>query len=238
MAGRDTLPATFETPSVWPHLRGRPVVVTTISVSLRLTTSVRVVVQASPLLSVTLIGVPRSWSLSGSAATRSPSSTAPQPRSSWQGVHPAIGDFCESGVRSSSGSAAAARVSLSELLPPGHDAVRDDVAAVADALEFDHKYTSGVIAWAPEDRPSDERWDAIVNDRLAQLVTDFARQHEQHAATLQAQLQQQAEQVELLTEQHAQHHRELQDARRGVGAGLTRIQQHIEKMRESYGPSR
>ena len=37
----------------------------------------------------------------------------------------------------------------------------------------------------------------------AQLVTDFARQHEQHAATLQAQLQQQAEQVELLTEQYA-----------------------------------
>ena len=38
---------------------------------------------------------------------------------------------------------------------------------------------------------------------LAQLVTDFARQHEQHAATLQAQLQQPAEQVELLTEQYA-----------------------------------
>ena len=43
MAGRDTLPATFETPPVWPYLLGRPVVV-----------------QASPLLSVTLIGVPRS----------------------------------------------------------------------------------------------------------------------------------------------------------------------------------
>ena len=26
----------------------------------------------------------------------------------------------------------------------------DDVAAVADTLAFDHKYTSGVIAWAPE----------------------------------------------------------------------------------------
>ena len=34
-------------------------------------------------------------------------------------------------------------------------------------------------------------------------MTDFARQHEQHAATLQAQLQQQSEQVELLTEQYA-----------------------------------
>ena len=31
----------------------------------------------------------------------------------------------------------------------------DQVAADADALEFDHKYTSGVIAWAPEDQPSD-----------------------------------------------------------------------------------
>ena len=29
------------------------------------------------------------------------------------------------------------------------------VAEVADALEFEHKYTSGVIAWAPEDKPSD-----------------------------------------------------------------------------------
>ena len=37
---------------------GRPVLVTTISVSLLLTTSVRVVVQESPLLSVTMIGVP------------------------------------------------------------------------------------------------------------------------------------------------------------------------------------
>ena len=36
-----------------------------------------------------------------------------------------------------------------------------------------------------------------------QLVTDFARQHEQHAATLQAQLQQPAAQVELVTEQYA-----------------------------------
>ena len=29
----------------------------------------------------------------------------------------------------------------------------DMVAEVADSLEFAHKYTSGVIAWAPEDRP-------------------------------------------------------------------------------------
>ena len=44
--------------------------------------------------------------------------------------------------------------------------------------------------------------------------------------------------MDLLTEQYAHNRRELQDARRVVGAGLTRIQQHIEKMRESYGPSR
>ena len=30
----------------------------------------------------------------------------------------------------------------------------DMVAAVADALQFEHKYTSGVIAWTPEDRPT------------------------------------------------------------------------------------
>ena len=70
---------------------------------------------------------------------------------------------------------------------------------------------------------------------LAQLVTDFARWH---AATLQAQLQQPAEQVELLTEQYAHIAANYKTLARVVGAGLTRIQQHIEKMRESYGPSR
>ena len=33
----------------------------------------------------------------------------------------------------------------------------DMVAAVADTLAFEHRYTSGVIAWAPEDRPTDEQ---------------------------------------------------------------------------------
>ena len=40
-------------------------------------------------------------------------------------------------------------------LREGVDVLRGDpemVAAVADTLEFEHKYTSGVIAWAPEDR--------------------------------------------------------------------------------------
>ena len=40
----------------------------------------------------------------------------------------------------------------------------DDVAAVADALEFDHKYTSGVIAWAPEDQPSDQDIDRVLDE--------------------------------------------------------------------------
>ena len=52
--------------------RGRPVVVvTTISASLRLTTALMVVAQASPRRAVTRIGVPGSWSLSGRAATDS-----------------------------------------------------------------------------------------------------------------------------------------------------------------------
>ena len=39
----------------------------------------------------------------------------------------------------------------------------DKVAAVADALEFEHKYTSGVIAWAPEDRPTDAQIEAVLD---------------------------------------------------------------------------
>ena len=31
----------------------------------------------------------------------------------------------------------------------------EQVAAVADSLEFEHKYRSAVIAWSPEDRPTD-----------------------------------------------------------------------------------
>ena len=39
----------------------------------------------------------------------------------------------------------------------------DVVAAVADTLEFEHKYTSGVIAWAPEDRPTDAQIEAVLD---------------------------------------------------------------------------
>ena len=40
----------------------------------------------------------------------------------------------------------------------------DQVAAVSDSLEFDHKYTSGVIAWAPEDQPSDRDIDRVLDE--------------------------------------------------------------------------
>ena len=38
------------------------------------------------------------------------------------------------------------------------------VAEVADALEFEHKYTSGVIAWAPEDKPSDAQIGRVLDE--------------------------------------------------------------------------
>ena len=38
------------------------------------------------------------------------------------------------------------------------------VADVADALEFEHKYTSGVIAWAPEDKPSDAQIGRVLDE--------------------------------------------------------------------------
>ena len=40
----------------------------------------------------------------------------------------------------------------------------DQVAAVADSLEFEHKYTSGVIAWSPEDAPSDAQIERVVDE--------------------------------------------------------------------------
>ena len=39
----------------------------------------------------------------------------------------------------------------------------DMVAAVADTLAFEHRYTSGVIAWAPEDRPTDKQIEAVLD---------------------------------------------------------------------------
>lgn len=49
----------------------------------------------------------------------------------------------------------------------GVEVLRGDpelVAAVADGLRFKHRYTSGVIAWAPEDRPDDAEIGAVLDD--------------------------------------------------------------------------
>ncbi|MCY4635481.1 MAG: relaxase/mobilization nuclease domain-containing protein [Acidobacteria bacterium] len=40
----------------------------------------------------------------------------------------------------------------------------DMVAAVADSLEFEHKYRSIVIAWAPEARPTDAQINAVLDE--------------------------------------------------------------------------
>ena len=40
----------------------------------------------------------------------------------------------------------------------------DMVASVADSLDFERKYRSVVIAWAPEDRPTDEQIEAVLDE--------------------------------------------------------------------------
>ncbi len=74
-------------------------------------------------------------------------------------------------ARGSGSAKAAADYLLGERDAAGH--VRDGVeirrgdphavAAVADSLAFKHKYTSGVIAWAPEDRPTDAQIEAVLD---------------------------------------------------------------------------
>ena len=39
----------------------------------------------------------------------------------------------------------------------------NEVADMADSLEFEHRYTSGVIAWAPEDEPTDAEIEAVLD---------------------------------------------------------------------------
>ena len=39
----------------------------------------------------------------------------------------------------------------------------DMVAAMADSLDFEHRYTSGVIEWAPEDQPTDEQIETVLD---------------------------------------------------------------------------
>ena len=40
----------------------------------------------------------------------------------------------------------------------------EQVAAVADSLEFEHKYRSAVIAWSPEDRPTAAQIEAVLDE--------------------------------------------------------------------------
>lgn len=40
----------------------------------------------------------------------------------------------------------------------------NQVAMVADSLSFAHRYTSGVIAWSPEDRPTQEQIEAVLDE--------------------------------------------------------------------------
>ena len=40
----------------------------------------------------------------------------------------------------------------------------DQVATAADSLEFEHKYRSAVIAWSPEDRPTDTQIEAVLDE--------------------------------------------------------------------------
>ena len=39
----------------------------------------------------------------------------------------------------------------------------DMVAAVADSLDFEHTCTYGMIAWAPDDQPTDEQIEAVLD---------------------------------------------------------------------------
>ena len=51
----------------------------------------------------------------------------------------------------------------------------DMVAAVADSLDFERKYRSAVIAWAPEDRPTEEQIKAVLDEfekSIARRVSD------------------------------------------------------------------
>lgn len=50
---------------------------------------------------------------------------------------------------------------------PGIEVLRGDpytVASVADSLEFSRKYSSAVIAWHPDDKPTEEQINAVLDD--------------------------------------------------------------------------
>ena len=39
----------------------------------------------------------------------------------------------------------------------------NEVAALADTLEFEHRYTGGLIAWAPDGQPTDAQIGAVLD---------------------------------------------------------------------------
>ena len=50
---------------------------------------------------------------------------------------------------------------------PGIEVLRgnpEQLGKLIDSLDFVHRYSSGVIAWAPEDKPTREQVDAVLND--------------------------------------------------------------------------
>ena len=51
----------------------------------------------------------------------------------------------------------------------------DLVAAVADSLDFEQKYTSVVIAWAPDDRPTDAQIGAVLDEFAKTAWPDCGR---------------------------------------------------------------
>ncbi len=49
------------------------------------------------------------------------------------------------------------------------------VAAVADSLDFTRKYSSAVIAWAPEDKPEPEEIDAVLDDFISMATAGLSQ---------------------------------------------------------------
>ena len=54
--------------------------------------------------------------------------------------------------------------SLARLRLTYEDAAAARRPAVADSLDFEQKYTSVVIAWAPDDRPTDAQIGAVLDE--------------------------------------------------------------------------
>ena len=110
----------------------------------------------------------------------------------------------------------------------------DMVAAAADSLEFEHKYTSGVIAWAPDDTPTDAQIDEQAQQQHAAQVETLRRQVE----ALERQVAQLSGQVTHLARDYrtlAERGRELRDAHREVSYVVAGTLAGPEKHLWGYG---